>query len=116
MYVSIRLIKRTTVFLYEATECDLKALARQQGRPVADMIREALVDYVTREKEKGRRPLRFVAIGRSGATDTAERHEELVFTGLDPHAGVSSSPRPHPPRLPKRHRTKRAAPARRARA
>jgi hypothetical protein len=109
-------MKRTTVFLYEATECDLKALARQQGRPVADMIREALANYVTREKEKARRPLRFMAIGRSGATDTAERHEELVFTGLDPHGGVSPSPRPQAPRPPKRRRTKRAKPARRARA
>ena len=109
-------MKRTTVFLYEATECDLKALARQQGRPVADMIREALVDYVTREKEKGRRPLRFVAIGDSGVTDTAERHEELVFAGLDPHTGVSASPSPDPPRPAKRRRTKRATPARRTRA
>jgi hypothetical protein len=109
-------MKRTTVFLYETTECDLKALARQQGRPVADMVREALVDYVAREKEKARRPLRFVAIGDSGVTDTAERHEELVFAGLDPHTGIAASPRPDPPRPVKHRRRKRAAPARRTRA
>lgn len=108
-------MKRTTVFLYETTECDLKALARQQGRPVADMVREALVEYVARQKEQGRRPLRFVAIGDSGFTDTAERHEELVFAGLDPHTG-SASPDPDRPRPEKRRRTKRAAPARRTRA
>src|SRR5262245_6253805 len=72
-------MKRTTVFLYETTECDLKTLARQQGRPVADMVREAIVEYVAREKTKARPPLRFLAFGRSGHTDTAERHEELLF-------------------------------------
>jgi len=115
MYVSIYHMKRTTVFLYETTECDLKALARQQGRPVADMIREALVDYVTREKEKARRPLRFVAIGRSGAADTAERHEELLFNGLEPHGGVAPSPRASP-RRPRKRRRKRTTPVPRARA
>ena len=84
-------MKRTTVFLYETTECDLKALARQQGRPVADMIREAIAEYVTREKGKARRPLRFLGIGRSGHTDTAERHEELLFTELDAHGGATPS-------------------------
>src|SRR5262249_36730910 len=87
-YGSIRHMKTTTVFLYETTECDLKALARQQGRPVADMIREAIAEYVTREKGKARRPLRFLGIGRSGHTDTAERHEELLFTELDAHGGA----------------------------
>ena len=84
-YVCIQHMKRTTVFLYESTECDLKALARQQGRPVADMIREAISDYVTREKEKSRPPLRFLGIGRSGHTDTAERHEEILAAEFAPH-------------------------------
>jgi hypothetical protein len=89
-------MKRTTVFLYETLECDLKALARQQGRPVADMIREAITDYVAREKEKARRPLRFVAIGRSDHSDTAERHEELLFAGPEPPRGA----RPRTPGKP----------------
>lgn len=89
-------MKRTTVFLYEPTECDLKALARQQGRPVADMIREAITEYVAREKGKARRPLRFVAIGRSGHTDTAERHEELLFASSEPTPGASPRTRGKP--------------------
>ncbi len=80
-------MKRTTVFLHEATECDLKALARQQRRPVADMIREAITDYVARQKATARRPLRFVAVGRSGHGDTAERHEELLFASPEPTPG-----------------------------
>jgi hypothetical protein len=90
-------MKRTTVFLYEDTECDLKALAREQGRPVADVVREALVEYVARAKAKPRRRLRFLALGASGATDTAERHEDLVFTTLTPH-GTSPAPARRSPR------------------
>jgi hypothetical protein len=89
-------MKRTTVFLYEATECDLKALARRNRRPVADMIREAITDYVSREKEKARPALRFLAIGRSGHSDTAERHEEILFAeqGARPRASRRTSPEP----------------------
>ena len=99
-YDSIRHMRRTTIFLYETTECDLKALARQQGRPVADMIREAITDYVTREKAKTRPTLRFIAAGRSGHSDTAERHEELLFASPE----LTSAP-------PARQRRKPAAAA-----
>ena len=81
-------MKRTTVFLHEPTECDLKALASEQGRPVAELVREALVEYVGRHTAKARRPLRFVGIGRSGHTDTAERHEELLFADVAPHGAA----------------------------
>ena len=86
-------MKRTTVFLYEATECDLKALARQQGRPVADMVREAITEYVAREKTKTRPALRFLAFGRSGHSDTAERHEELLFAEAESRAAEPGAPR-----------------------
>ena len=91
-------MKRTTVFLYETTECDLKTLARQQGRPVADMVREAIVEYVAREKTKERPPLRFLAFGRSGHTDTAERHEELLFA--EPGGPAPAPAKPAPARKP----------------
>jgi hypothetical protein len=73
-------MRRTTVFLPEPIECDLKALARQQNRTVADMVREALDEYVTRQKERQVRSLGFVGVGKSGRSDTAERHESLLFT------------------------------------
>jgi len=85
-------MKRTTVFLPEEIDIDLKVLARQQHRPVADMVREALGEYVARAKEGQRRTLRFVAVGASGRSDTAERHEELLFDGLEPH-GEDDGPR-----------------------
>jgi predicted transcriptional regulator len=94
-------MKRTTVFLYETTECDLKALARRRGRPVADMIREAIGEYVSREKEKDRPSLRFLAIGRSGHTDTAERHEEILFADRQPRASTTLRTAPEPPAAPR---------------
>ncbi len=45
---------------------------------MASVVREALTRYVVAEKADGTRP-RFVAAGRSGSSDIAERHEELLF-------------------------------------
>jgi hypothetical protein len=59
------------------------------------MVREAIVEYVAREKTKARPPLRFLAFGRSGHADTAERHEELLFTEPGP-----TRPTPSPARKP----------------
>jgi hypothetical protein len=64
---------------------------------------------VAREKEKTRRPLRFVGIARSGASDTAERHEDLMFAGLDPHSGASAAQA----RRANRPRSRRTPPGRR---
>jgi hypothetical protein len=84
-------MKRTTVFLEEDVENDLRALSRRQRRPVGALIREALANHVA--VEKGKLGLSFLAVGRSGHRDTAERHEELLFRGS----------------LPKARRTRRAA-------
>jgi hypothetical protein len=92
-------MKRTTIFLDEVVECDLQALARQRGRRVAELVREALTDYLSREKAAGSPRLRFVGVGRSGETDVAERHEELVFAGLTPHGEARAArPRKRPAR------------------
>jgi predicted transcriptional regulator len=72
-------MKRTTVFLEEDVENDLRALSRRQRRPVGALIREALARHVA--AEKGKLVLSFLAVGRSGRRDTAERHEELLFGG-----------------------------------
>lgn len=72
-------MKRTTIFLDEAAERDLQALARQQSRPVASLVREAVAAYIaTRQPEGAARP-GFIAIGSSGRSDVAERHEELLW-------------------------------------
>ncbi|MDH3405061.1 MAG: ribbon-helix-helix domain-containing protein [Acidobacteriota bacterium] len=69
-------MKRTTIFLEEPLERDLKARAEREGRPMAALVREALREYMAAEAVP--RP-RFVGAGRSGHRDTAERHEALLF-------------------------------------
>jgi predicted transcriptional regulator len=72
-------MRRTTIFLDEQLERELKALASRAGRPMASLVREALADYVVSARETPPKALGFVAAGRSGRRDTAERHEELLW-------------------------------------
>ena len=89
-------MKRTTIFIEPQLERELQALARRSGRPMAAIVREAVARYVAADKE--RRPARpgFVASGRSGRSDIAERHEELLF-----------QPDPSAPPPPRRSTTRR---------
>ena len=89
-------MKRTTIFIEPQLERELQALARRSGRPMAAIVREALAQYVAADKE--RRPVRlgFVASGRSGRSDIADRHEELLF-------------QPEPPPRPRPSTTRRGA-------
>src|SRR4026208_1635454 len=56
IYVSICHMKRTTVFLPEALERELQLCARQEGRPTASLVREALAEYVPRHPPGADRP------------------------------------------------------------
>ncbi len=89
-------MKRTTVFLDESLERDLRAIARRQSRPVASVVREALDGYVNRQVRRNETSLRFAGIGASGRSDTSERHEEMLFRELQPHG------RGKPPRASRR--------------
>ena len=77
-------MKRTTIFVPESLERDLQLLANRARKPTAVVVREALAEYVAK-----RRPARalpsFVGAFSSGHSDTAERHEELLFANLAPH-------------------------------
>jgi len=89
-------MKRTTIFVDEGLEYDLKAIARRRGEPMASIVREALVEYVAGEKQAGGPSLSFVAAGASGHHDTAERHEELLWQEEAPpreDAAASDGPR-----------------------
>lgn len=77
-------MKRTTVFLQEELDRDVKALAERQGRAAASVVREALSEYVARHRGGGP-GLSFLAAGRSGRDDVAERHEEILAAELEPH-------------------------------
>lgn len=79
-------MKRTTVFIDEELESELRDLAHRNKRPMAAEVRAALARHVAEQRATGVSSLSFVAIGRSGRRDTAERHEELAFARLRPRA------------------------------
>ena len=91
-------MKRTTIFIEPQLERELQALARRSGRPMAAIVREAVALYVAADKERRPARLGFIASGRRGRSDVAERHEELLF-------------QPDPPAQPgpRRSTTRRAA-------
>jgi hypothetical protein len=101
-------MKRTTLFLDEQLEHDLRLLSKRKGVPLASVVREAMAQYVANEKERRSPSIRFVASGRSGHADTAERHEDLLWGDLDPHGrtGVSRRARAKPPLRASRSRSK----------
>jgi plasmid stability protein len=76
-------MKRTTIFIDEGIERELRLVARRRGRSVAAVVREAIAREVAAE---ARRPLSFVGAGDSGRHDVAERHEQLLFEALEPHS------------------------------
>ena len=85
-------MKRTTIFIDEALERDLRALAEREKRPVSGLVREALGSYVAQRKKVAPGPS-FVAMGRSGHRDTAEKHEELLWQD-PPKEAKRSRPKP----------------------
>jgi predicted transcriptional regulator len=71
---------KTTVYLTDTEYRRLKELAREQSRPTAELVREAVAEYARRHKE--RRLPKSIAIGNSGRRDLSERAEELL-DGMD---------------------------------
>ena len=110
MYVSICHMKRTTIFVPEALERDLQLYASRVGKPAASIVREAVAEYLTRRQPAAGRVPSFTGAFKSGHTDTAERHEALLFSRLSPHGE-------EPPAATYRPRRSRAiAPRRRRKA
>lgn len=103
-------MKRTTIFIDEKAERELEFLAQRRGEPKARLVREAIAEYLVRQRDEPAAALAFVGIGRSGRTDIAERHEELLFEQVpaasaptDPETGPAlaaprAKRRPSPPR------------------
>ena len=73
-------MKRTTIYLDPELEVLLKLEMLRQKRPMAELVREAVQAYVTRERRQA--PPGAGAF-RSGRADTAERADEvLAATGF----------------------------------
>jgi ribbon-helix-helix protein len=75
-------MKRTTVFLEEQAEQELRILAERDSVPAASLLREAVDQYLVARRRKAKTSLGFLAAGRSGSRTTAENHEELLFQDL----------------------------------
>jgi predicted transcriptional regulator len=107
LYAIICHMKRTTIFVPEALERDLQLLARRDGKPAAAVVREAIAEYLAHRRPTGALPS-FAGAFASGRSDTAERHEELLFATLSPHGDTKP-----PARAPASGGRKRSKPARR---
>jgi predicted transcriptional regulator len=109
-------MKRTTIFLPEGLERDLQGLARRERKPLAWCVREALARYVASQRHAARLPS-FAGVGAGEASDTAERHEELLWTAAHetplPPVPAAATAAKALPRL--RHAGRQPAPSRRRR-
>ena len=81
-------MKRTTVYLEPELEVLLKLEVQRQQRPMAELIREALRAYVTRDARPSPPGAGAFASGRS---DTADRAEQILEESA---YGASRMPRP----------------------
>jgi predicted transcriptional regulator len=43
-------VEKTTVYIDDRSKRELEALAKRLGRPQAELLREALIDYLERQK------------------------------------------------------------------
>ena len=77
-------MKRTTIFVPEDLERDLQLYASRDGKPVASLVREALAEYIADRRDAHVLPS-FAGQFASGYSDTAERHDTLLFKALVPH-------------------------------
>jgi hypothetical protein len=68
-------MKRTTIYLEPRLEAQLKAETLRQGRPMAELIREALSEYLVRAQPA---PPPGAGAFASGERDTADRAEEIL--------------------------------------
>jgi hypothetical protein len=84
-------MKRTTIYLEPELEVLLKLEVLRQKRPMAEIVREAVHAYVTREPRLAPPGAGAFASGR---TDTAERAEAILAeTGF---GSASPATRPQP--------------------
>lgn len=68
-------MKRTTIYLEPELEVLLKIEMLRQRRPMAELVREAVQAYVTREPQRSPPGAGEFSSGR---TDTASRAEEVL--------------------------------------
>jgi hypothetical protein len=87
-------MKRTTIYLQSELEVLLKLEMLRQKRPMAEIVREAVYAYVTREPSQAPPGAGSFA---SGHSDTAERTEAVLSeTGFGGGPAPARQPRRKP--------------------
>lgn len=76
-------MRRTTLLADDDLLLELKRIARAEGRSTAQLMREALEEYVRARQSQTSRPLSFISLGRSGRSDISERVDELLWQERD---------------------------------
>ena len=71
-------MKRTTIFAHEELINEIKDISKDENRSVAEVVREAMVNYVKQKRKKSKK-LSFIGIGDSGRSDVSKNHEELLW-------------------------------------
>lgn len=71
-------MKRTTIFADNELLTEIKDIAKEEERSVAEVIREAMSRYIKQKKSR-KKKLSFIGIGTSGRKNIAETHEELLW-------------------------------------
>ena len=71
-------MRRTTIFADDDLLDEMKSLAAEENRSVAEIVREAMEEDLKR-KRKAVRKFSFLGIGNSGRRDVAEEHELLLW-------------------------------------
>ncbi len=69
-------MEKTTVYLNTGDYRRLKALAKEAGRPVAQLVLEAVAEYAARHGPAARPS--SIGVGRSGRGDLSECVEDLL--------------------------------------
>lgn len=67
---------KTTVYLDREAYHQLQRLAKETGRPAAELVREAVTEYARRHARPV--PPRSLGAGTSGRNDLSERAEDLL--------------------------------------
>jgi hypothetical protein len=75
-------MKRTTIFAEEEILLVLKRIAREREISLAEVVRRALEQFISREQDQGSEPS-FLGVGSSGRSDISERHEHLLWIEED---------------------------------
>ena len=76
-------MRRTSILLDPGLLAELERLARREGRPTSQVIREALQAHVDSRRDAERSLPGFVAMGH-GPGDVADRVEELLADEAEP--------------------------------